>query len=694
MTGSSTSQCFQAARRHLHPHHDSIWVPESLLASVFERYVATSPTGMRHASSVPGPMEHRKRLAKRRMGELHFGQSPAAAPIWELANLVDLTRWEWRPPSHPDAIRQRTMNPTRPRTLSDIMLDRLRALFPSRTSTTEESHEPDGALLPRGVSLDGVQVPLPSVSWDAHSTPNDVVQAALESLSQDISTASGKTAIFERFCNSWRDALTHRVFHGPAIGEVLTGIGNGLGVILYGPGGSGPYKRTQRNRRRFRTRSNRLILQVINTTIEGLSAAPNNQTTMFDCIAWNNTLHALSMVQMNTLSTFKKAIDCILEPSLKQVSSGIQANLATFAEVLGQKGSHPTTQSKQAAKMAKPLSRLGPLELRFIFDYASQKVLKYSRIRGVDYSQVRFSWLLLLARLPAVDEEYLAQTCNALEVSHQPLTDTQICRLFIVWASVRAPLERLSRLFRIADCSEYKYYHLSHRLWVTRQFHRVEQFVTFLYALGRDNDVILLAKGAAYCVGGEPSQLAFIALGMRRPRAAIEILCLYEECQRCKSHFWDSEFGFKALEILTWVPNVDHKKLWNRLGILSDKTLRIRWLYQDNVRGLSQIEKSKLAALGIVTGLSPHLTRRTAFSLMENCYANLRRHNTQLPLPFVRGLVRCATGHLQDGHPGTVRRLRYILSIVERQVGREAAKELALAIMQWRKSNLAHFELE
>ncbi|TGJ86975.1 hypothetical protein E0Z10_g1788 [Xylaria hypoxylon] len=475
MAVSSGAQCYQAVRRRLRPHYDSIWVPDSLLASAFERYAATFRTGARYGSSVPGPMEHRKRLAKRHMGELHFGQSHPAAPIWELANLVDLTQWKWTPPTSPDARSRQNVNTAETRTLSDAVLKPLRLLFPPRTDTTDDPHKLDKILLPKDVILSGVAELLPFTASDTDITPHDVINAALESLSRDISNGTGATPLFSRVCESWELALAGGLFHGEAISNVLTGIGDGLlsieSVDAYGP-----------------KTVDRIKLLLLEATIEGLSKGGINQNTSFDHVAWSSILHGVSTIQMNTIRVFTKAIACVPGPSLKAVSSEILENLNTFFNALGRAGMR-STLARQSAKMAVPLKSLGDLEFRFVLDDAMKKVLEYTSVGGVNFLKVRFGWLLLLARLPGVDGEYLAQACIALEggLVARPLTDSEICQLLLVWANSQAPLEQYAKLREVLHCTNSKCYRmLGALLWKTRQYYRVRRFSKFLQAIGRE----------------------------------------------------------------------------------------------------------------------------------------------------------------------------------------------------------------
>ncbi|KAI1189350.1 hypothetical protein F5B17DRAFT_207422 [Nemania serpens] len=680
MAVSSILQCYQAVRRHLKPHYDSIWISDSLLAAAFERYAAPFRTGARYGSSVPGPMEHRKRLAKRHMGELRLGQPHAGAPIWELASLVDLTQWKWKPPALPDARRQQNSNPdsntSKTGALSDDTLNPLRLLFPEPTGrTADEPRALDDVLLPQNVALSGVAEALPSFSWDADSTPLDVIDAALEPLARAASSDTEAISLFSRFCRGWEQALARGLFNGEAVGTVLTGITDGLNVKFADADGPMIIER--------------LEILLMDATIEGMSKGETCRIGSFDHVAWNSIFRAVSKVRLNTIRAFTKAIACVPQSHLGAVLPGIRENLYVFWNTLG-RVAEQSTLNRQTAKMAVPFRRLGGGELRFILDDATRKLLENNRVDDVKFTRARFVWLLFLARLPSVDQEYLAQVCTALEggsLVDRPLTELEICRLFIVWEHHQSPLKHYVGLLKVLKRSSTRCYRLlSIQLWTSRQFYRVKHFSAFLHAIGREAAVNILAKASSYTRRKGCTSLARIAFGMRKPQTAIDILYLFEKSRRHKSSFWGSRFGFEALEILTWVPGFDHRRLWRALKIIPSRQLKNR-CSRRQLKGLSKQQIIRMSTAGIVTGLSPHLSRRKAFSLIMDCCLNLQRHNTKLPRPFLRALIHNATRQLVDGEPGVTSRLRYVLYIIEQQVGWEEARRIGLAMERRRRQN-------
>ncbi|KAI1432389.1 hypothetical protein GGR50DRAFT_674668 [Xylaria sp. CBS 124048] len=679
MTVSPASQCCRIviASRHLRSNNDGIWVSDSLLASAFERFAAVSKTFARRGSFVPGPMEHKKRLAKRQMGELHFGQSHASAPIWELASLVDLTQWKWQPPTPPDLTKRRATDIRCP---PDPVLDLSGIISPPQDCSPTDRSKPDKPQLPENAVLNSVADSLLSFPLGAGHTPLDVIDAGLMSLSEDsLNEAGDDMLLFSNFCNHWRQALEEGLFYGEAVKTILSGVAEGLHTESFDA-----YALKMADYRK---------LLFFEATIEGYSKRKPEEDPSFDHIAWNAILHGLSTIRMNSLRVFARAMTFIPESCMESVLSGVIANLDAFFNALG-RTINPPTITRQSAKMAAALCPLGQAEYRFVLDAITQRLLRHNNNEGVDSRKVCVSWMHLLARLPGVDIDYLSQVCIVMEAESAlgRLSDWDVCHLFLAWSNTQAPIENLASLQdtrrkNVLGKNKNNYYAIyGSRLWRTQQYHRARNFCRFLQAIGRERGVVSLAKGVPNVHDTGPCSLANIALGMPRPQVAIDIFCLYEESRKRNVPFWQSKFGFKALETLAWTPDFDYKKLWR---ILKIQPRRYLWLRSKRkTRHLFPDHASRVATAAVVVGLSPYLSRQMAFAFMTRCYFHLRSRHAKIPPSFVRALIHHITKRPPTDHPVVVSRLRFVLYVIRRELGRAEADFVALEIWRWRTANL------
>ena len=94
--------CCRALQRQLPTVSDSVWLSEDHLSAAFQRFCAVSKTTRRYGSFVPGPLEARRRLGKRRMAHLSEAgptYDSQAAISWGLFGRVDRTQWQWKAPT-------------------------------------------------------------------------------------------------------------------------------------------------------------------------------------------------------------------------------------------------------------------------------------------------------------------------------------------------------------------------------------------------------------------------------------------------------------------------------------------------------------------------------------------------------------------------------------------------------------------
>jgi hypothetical protein len=86
-----------------------IWITDDVLAQAFHRFARVSQTHRRHGSTVPGPLEARRRLAKRSMGMGAITSSSVPPASFDIGALFGLRsakpppdfekEWKWQPPS-------------------------------------------------------------------------------------------------------------------------------------------------------------------------------------------------------------------------------------------------------------------------------------------------------------------------------------------------------------------------------------------------------------------------------------------------------------------------------------------------------------------------------------------------------------------------------------------------------------------
>ncbi|KAI0383954.1 hypothetical protein F5Y04DRAFT_24750 [Hypomontagnella monticulosa] len=674
MSPSLASRCRRATHRHLRSQIDSVWIPEALLATIFERYCVTSRTATRHGSSVPGPMESRRRVGKRRMGELSLGQSQSASPLWVLENLPDLTQWRWKPPSLADA-RHRAEN-TPGRGLMQAIGNWLSGPAPEPPDTV------DGGLAP-GIILEwtgeGISnFTLPQIVWDVQSSPSEVIQTGLNFFFRDIASGTARTTApsLAYFCNSWRDCLTAGIFSAEAVDSVLDGIQRGLDMA-----------QSDTEQRLERASANKFKLDILDATIDGLSSRTTDENDYSDCIAWSSVLQRISELQMNSIRIFTKAMEHVPERYLNDMPLAVLANLRAYLTASGS-GRTRSSLTRQVSKIAVPLGRIDIASHPLVFESGTQFVLMH---RGSEdpgeYPRVRWAWLQLLARLPGVDGEYLAKICSVLEAGRktQPLSNREICEIYMIKhrSSIKDITVLLNTLQRAQEKDAKCYGFLSQALWETDQFDLVKGLCEFLIKIGREQDVIRLAKQFRNLMKNEATLLASIAIRLHNPILAMEIFSLYRKNNTDATRFWEAIASNKILETLLKSQHLRHNKILSamRIGRSSQKR-RYKMLG-------TRRDPQKAVKAAIAFALSPSLSSRTSFKLISQCISYLERgRDAVIPTAALRALLHNITRDLAEGRPGRTTRLRWFLSLLYKQAGRDRMVQMGLALKQWRGVNM------
>ncbi|KAI1385030.1 uncharacterized protein F4822DRAFT_417078 [Hypoxylon trugodes] len=672
-----TSQCRRAAHRHLNAQHDSIWLPEALLAIPFERFCVTSRTVARYGSSVPGPMESRRRMGKRRMGELSFEQSHSASPLWGLDNLPDLSQWQWKPPSSPnERLRHQQNKSSQERNLIQHITDWL-------AGTTLKSSNAAVTSLNTGESIQSLgegnttYIPevaehsLPKILWDAQSTHVEVIEVGLIRISRDLLSSPSTRSNFTHFCDAWEIHLADGFFSGETICAVLEGIRNGLDT-----------QHTNDGIPLNRVAADNFMLCLLEATIAGLSGRSTHglhDRDSSDCLAWGHILQKISELQINSMRIFTEAMARIPGSYFDDTSTSVLANLYAFM-ASGAKCKRSSTLIRQVNKMARPLARLNVANHSHIFEKCTQHILAHRRSKELNYPQMRSSWLQLLARLPIIDENYLASVCSQLEAGREtePISNHEICEIFLVKHRLSFEEKTILRQAIQNEDDRDCYKCLSITLWQMGHFDYVKGLCEFLKRLGREQDVMLLVKGFRNLARTPATPLVNLAVGAGDPALAIEIFGFYEKAKGNSWEFWNTKFSTEILRTLTRSRSINPIKILDALALGHSP--------RRGGRNHRKLEITKATKAAMAFAVSPSVSPRISFRLISQCIKHLQRnHDGMVPRAALKALFHNITRDLPEGRPGRTLRLRWFLSLLQRRMGREKMVRVAISLRRWRK---------
>lgn len=684
MSLNPTSYCGRIVRRHVFTPCDHIWISDSALTSAFERYCSISRTSVRHGSSVPGPMENRRRLGKRHMGELAFGQSQAGVPFWELANTVDLTQWRWHPPTLQDTHRQGSQVPnTKRRALDEMLSDWLLKPDPD----PEPDPDPDLVESTRNTQDVCTENVMPQevlvTTWDAHTNPQDIVDQGLKCLFQDVSLST--TSNFSHFCSDLSQSLSNRWFSDESICFISRHVREGLASAL------GRLSDNQKE-----GHMDDLSIQLFEAILNGLAVRVSNECIPFDRCAWDDLLHGISKLRRNSLRTFNKAMLHIPPSSLNAVSSGILANLDAYFTAMGKEVNNGTV-NRQANKLANAFQKLGA-DLNpntNILVAATKKVSDYVTSRQLGYEQIRLSWLHVLARMPSISQEYLAQTCVILEADRTatPLTRLDLGRLFLAQCHRRkvsnfVNVQLLYHSMNRTDPDNRECYtNLCTTFWKTDQYRHIRDLCQFLKYVGRSQDLLQLSRGFNTLVKNHATPLANLALGIGDPQLAIRILTSYADVRHQGGEFWESDVAEQAMKEILANRIMNPRKLFSALGMFRKRRGRVELSRRANTPAILTRQVWKVARLARVLAKEERISNRTRLKLITLCVHYLRYHNARLPLPLIQALIHNVTRDLADGGFGRTTRINWPLRLAHKYTSPKMAYKLVLAVERWRRQN-------
>lgn len=702
---TSTAYCGRTVRRHVFTPCQSIWISDTVLVSAFERYCAVSRITVRHGSSVPGPLENRRRLGKRRMGELSSGQSQAGVPFWELANTVDLTQWKWQPATLPNTRQHQqdspSSSPSSPSSSSNSSPSRrhtFREMIPAWFSTsspnlTEGSRH-------RQDALPGIPTP-PEAStptWDAHTGPQAIVDQGLNLLGQDLRLASTMSTMpnFSRFCSTLNQSLSKGWFSDESICFISRHVREGLVYALEGFG------EDQRQRR-----LDDLRLQLIEAMLDGLVARRSNANgnRRFESLAWNDLLLGTAQLQRNSLRIFSKVMGQIPDYRLNTVSSGILANIETYFTVMGKGGrKRRDTLSRQAGKLASALRKLDTDHNPEMLADATMKVLDYMESAPSSYVQVRASWLHALVRMPKMHRRYFTRICAILEAAPhvEPLTKMEIGRLFLAqyYRLEDSNLDYVNLLYHCLNRTDPNnpecYPDMCALFWHKGRLQHIILLCRLLEDLGRTQDIFHLLNGFRNVVKNHSSPLSNLALGADNPLVAFKISSIYASsikrgiAKRRRGNFWKSSAAAQAMKALVHTHYVRPHKLFSALGLFAKRRELVEFHRRAGERAITKLQIEKVSTLAEVLTTAPYLTNRTSFRLITGCIHYLYYHNAPLPSRVIRALIHNVTRSLAHGEFGRQMRLEWTTRQAARFAGPEAAEKLRSSLERWRIQNFGH----
>ena len=638
-------------------------------------------------------------MGKRQMGELSFVQSSPGAPLWELANAVDLTQWKWQPPTLQTPPSRRAPVPGDERSAAS---DNLFSDWTYSDPTPEAAEDPGnisedtGSISEDTGSISETELEEPAllesvepeqewrIPWDENTDARKVADHALNILRGDVylHPAFSVTPSFDRFC----EYLIHSLANGWFSDDSICLISRYIRASL--PKAVGFFGATSLQRR-----VDDVKFSLSEAMMDGLSARIDNGHATFDERSWNELLMGISEIERNGLRIFGEVMARIPTMHFHSVSSGILANIDTHLTHSGD-GTKDASVVRQANKLGDALQRLEPEANADIFASATEEM--FCRVGWQPtYERSRLSYLFVLLRIPTVDLNYFFRACATLDSYTSPLTRSDICHLYLGLCRRKYGRWTCSSLLKLLKIhfpdSPECYVDLCTRFWVNDQHEYLAGICHFLQGVSRTQDVFQLARSFTKRIKTPATPLANIAIGIGQPHLAIRVYILFAKSTKQHRHFWNSEFGIQAIKELIHAHTMP-RKLLHAAGAFPKSRRKLRKSGKAKTAAITRQQIERVARLAHVLVTSPYLSNRTSLSIVTWCIHYFRYHNAPVPLLVLRSLVFNVTRDLAKGRAGRTSRIQWVLQTVYQHGGLEMASRLQLSLQRWRRKNFEEFK--
>ncbi|OLN82057.1 hypothetical protein CCHL11_08680 [Colletotrichum chlorophyti] len=663
MPSRPTARCCRAVQHQIRAPLDNVWITDGVLANAFERYCHVSQLARRKSSSLPGPLESRRRLGKRKMTDLHM-DTQSTLPPWASDFPIDLSQWKWQPPTLRSSEEKRALQ--------------------SQREPSEQSWI--SAWIP-GWRADKARLE----EKNADQTSDEQAASEItfsEQLSQARSAveASTPTAIDPSYYN----------FIGGLQQDLKLGLLDRQDVQM----AVSAFPPSLIDTEAHRDVANAAVEMFLSAVVNGIASSKVLGPSEFDGSFWNLVLNRISQLHANDATTllFQTTLDAVPRKYVNDAHEGIVAAVQKLAVF-------QSTGRRRAADIGAALRELSPDDHGALL--SGMEVAVYEGSAAFDdkvRQKLRFLWLQILAHMPRVNQDYLLDACVRSAYFDRQLpyaAGRDLSRLLIQqWAS-RGYLQRQKAVEASwdRDCSAQAELSLA-ALVINicglepsgfRHGQRVALLMSLLKALrriGRHDE--LLASIKSFCEAREQVPILpfkLLALASGEYNTALRVLALMEahatKLDGKVELLWDWTAWTSYVEDMIKDEAVQTATIWKVVDSGAARSFR-----SPAQRELLMKRRTKLMEnMAVWFSQASHRTDRMALRHVSRCISWLRAHNVPLSRKVMLAAVSVVTRELKRGEPGRTRRLGWILDLIERYQGVEERRAVAQVLRRWRKGN-------
>ncbi|KAK1639094.1 hypothetical protein BDP81DRAFT_423419 [Colletotrichum phormii] len=656
-----TVRCCRAVQQQLQASPDHVWITDGLLASAFERYCHVSRLTRRKSSSVPGPLENRRRLGKRRMAEMHM-DGHSTLPPWAIEFPVDLSQWKWQPPTLRTSKDQR----------DDLQSQQSQSLLSRVYRWSVSEHQ----MKEEEVDRNGIENPPASTFDDRLSQARAAVAA---------STQNAIDSGYYDFVEGLQKEIKLGALDPGAVASAVSNFPESL----IGTSADGETVSTA-------------IELFLSAVVNGIATSKVLGPAEFDASFWNLVLNRTSQLGANdaTILLFQATLDAVPRSYINDVHEGIIAAVQTLAV-------SQSTGRRRAADIGGALRELSPDDHGVLLEGIENALYHGSAVFEEGARQrLHFLWLQVLAHMPRVDSAYLFDACVRSEYfdrelpwhDHRDLSqlvlqqwtsrgylgDHEAVRAFWDCESSRHASSSLAALVAgICEIEHDKPKHLRREhVWLIknlmkllRRFGRQDQLVVSMERFAESRDTIPVMPFMRVASASHDYKTA---LRLR------SILLSHEEKLECRI---ESQWHWTA-----WVPYIksmvrdESVSSWDIWWAVHCGDGKMKG-YAAKRHDLFIRRKALMEDMTMWFASATNRSERSTFRDMSKCINWLRNNKVPLSDRSMAAVAKVATRELKRGEFGRTQRLLWLMDVIGRAKGPEQRALVARVLQRWRQAN-------
>ncbi|KAK5663287.1 hypothetical protein OQA88_3714 [Cercophora sp. LCS_1] len=704
------AQCSRALHRQI--TSDSVWISDATLATAFDRYCLVSRTWRRKASSVPGPLESRRRLGKRQLGDLTGLHLSPSTPAWAFSGPLNLSQWNWQPPQPASKLEEKRSSPQ-----VEMRGSELPALFRwlSQAATAEQPSSFDiGTHSPRQISL---QADLDSFLWSIQNAPDSLVNSETTNI-----------------CSKFQQAIFLGELLPSAIYNVSTQIWAGLDqrfgpcslsrtlceAIITGATTSNVFKPAFLPWKFWRLLLFRMSSLEVDDALYCLFGRVMSATRH---IEWKGTDPAILAVLGRFLRSWASptaVYDTKAERELQLATAsceriqnllaGFQSQDAATGDIV-RRAKIELEQARSSlaladAAVSKTVNHIRGLSAALgsaktvkrgrLLHGAQRLMFEMAHVPSTRLYELRYNWLSVLAHMPVIRERTLTQSIARLSGAlwPEPLGATDLCSLMVAqWASRGYLFEQADMMYQkhywhstandetaIASLATTVFYSdLPNR----RRLGLLHSLSRILGRLGRSEELIESFRALSHVDQVSRSLLHTLSATTRDRHVALRLQQLCQELWLHDGRGWKPSPFTKLAEQIVLDPSIPTSTIWQALRI---ERMGGAQHWPDKPRNRRVYEARRVAVVSsLATAFSeaPHLPTRVAFRHVSQCVRFLEKRG-DVPTPVIEALYRVVTKDLRQGLPGHGTRLQWFLDVLRRNYGSDLSQAVHRPLRGWR----------